>query len=466
MMDDVAVSAVRLARFAASFPQLDVPEEIDTAAKRYLADTLACAIAAAGDPDAAAITICREYARRGMSRPEATILGSAERTDLRSAALVNCTMARYIDANDIYMGRPGRDTGHFSDVIPALIGAAEKSGATGRDLLNAIIIAYETQAILCESYHWMRRGFHSVSTASVGTALGAGYLMNLNEEQLTHAVTLSVTSGLMLQSWLKPAEELPAIKGGAAGFTAERGIMAAELAEMGFTGPPDAIETLYERFASEVDMEPFTWLGQRWTTHRNAIKPVPAQIYTQAAIQCAEQLYRDGLRLDALTSLVVRSNDGCCGRVQGSPQAFNPASREAADHSTPFVVAMVLRDGFLTEASYRGEPWLDNDLRALMSGMQLIIDPEWDRRLNEEGLLGAEIRAADRSGKQYHARVCQFTGHPDNPLPDEALVAKLSSLLDDPAIQGHGAGRRLMNACLAIDDREDVTELVASCRLT
>ncbi|HEX2280234.1 MAG TPA: hypothetical protein VHG52_00600, partial [Thermomicrobiales bacterium] len=206
------------------------------------------------------------------------------------------------------------------------------------------------------------------------------------------------------------------------------------------------------------------WPGARWTTHRNAIKPVPAQIFTQAAIQCAEQLYQDGLRLDEMASLTVRSHEGCCGRVQGSPQAFVPATREAADHSTPFVVAMVLRDGFLAESSYRGEPWLNDDLRAKMATMQLVIDPEWDHRIQEDGLIGAEISATDRSGREYHAAVRQFAGHPDNPLSDDGLATKLTSLLDEPGIQGEGAGRRLLKTCLAIGGAPDVTSLVAACR--
>lgn len=141
IVEDKLFAAQRLARFAANLRHDQIPDEVTQAAARNLADTLACAIAAAVDPEAKAITICRDYALRGLSRPEATILGSADQTDLRSAALVNCTMARYIDANDIYMGRPGRDTGHFSDITPALVATAEKTGALGRDLLAAIVIA-------------------------------------------------------------------------------------------------------------------------------------------------------------------------------------------------------------------------------------------------------------------------------------------------------------------------------------
>lgn len=458
-------AAEKLARFAATFDSLDLPDEVDLAARRHLADTLGCAIAAAADPEADAVNYCREYARRGSARPEATILGTAEKTDLRSAALSNCTMARFIDANDMYMSRPGRDAGHFSDMIPALLATAEVTGASGRALLNAIIIGYETAAILCESNHWNRSGFHSVSVATTGTALGAGYLLGLDETQLTNAATLAITSGLMLQSWLKPAAGMPSIKGAAAGYTGERGIMCAELAKMGLTGPPDAIESQYEWFPLDVDMEPFDWPGRRWTMHRNAIKPVPAQIFTQATVQGAEQFYSEGLRLDDMATLTVRSHEGCCGRVQGSPQAFKPETREAADHSTPFVIAMTLRDGFLAPTSYHGNPWLDESLRKAMSRIELVIDPEWNRRLQEEGLRGAEMSATDRAGREYQTEVRQFAGHPDNPLSNEQLVAKLALLVDDPAIQGDGAGQRLLDLCLAIGEQPDVEGIIAAFRL-
>ncbi len=456
--------AEQMAAFSTELNWRQIPDSVRHAAVRHLADTLACAIAAAAEPDAEAIEISRKYALRGIARPEATIIGSLIQTEVRSASFVNCTMARYIDANDIYLSK--RDGGHFSDAIPAVLAMAEMTVATGQALLEAIVVAYEIQAVLAESYRWMTRGFHSVSQVTVGVAAAVARLLGLDSDRTTHAINLAMTSGLILQSWLKPSESVPAIKSGSAGLTAERGILCAELAADGITGPPDAIETLFDLLPSDSDPEPVRWLGKRWTTNRNAIKPVPAQIYTQAVIQCAEHLYQDGLRLDQVASITVRSNDGACGRVQGAPEAFTPQTRESADHSTPFVVAMTLRDGPMSPATYDGRPWLIPELREAMARMELIIDDAWQRNMVEDGVLGAEMIAIDMAGKRYEAVVDQFTGHPDRPLSDLQLVDKLEKFLARPHIQSQGAGSRLFDACLAVEHASSIADLVMACQIT
>lgn len=460
-MSDGTTLGGRIARFAATLDYDAIPEETRVAARRYLADTLACAIAAAAEREAPALDSILRYARSVGSAQEATLIGYGGQLGLREAALVNCTLARYLDANDIYLGLPGRFAGggHFSDAIPAVVGAAEALGSSGQDLLTAVVLAYEVQGALANAYLWLDRGFHSVSQVAVGTAAAVGWLLKLDETRLLHAISLSITGGLILQSWLKPAPVVPAIKGGAAGISAERGILCARLAAEGFTGPPDAIETLFEYFPAEALPEMFDALGTGWTTPRNAIKLAPAQIFTQPVIQCAQDLHRQGLRLDNLQRLTVHSNNGACGRVQGSPGAFKPESRESADHSTPFVVAMTLRDGAVTAASYDGEPWRDPELGEKMSSMELMIDPYWDAEF-EAGRFGAEIVATDSSGRRYQTRVEQFAGHPDNTPTDEELLAKLSGLLDRELVQGPGAGRRLLEACQQIDAAPSVVDLV------
>lgn len=458
--------AERIADYAADLTYEAIPEDVHAAARRYLADTIACSIAAAAERDAPALDAIVRFARSVGSSPETTLIGYGGRVGLREAALVNCTLARYLDANDIYLGKPGRFAGggHFSDVIPAVLGAAEANAASGRDLLTAVVLAYEVQGALADSYLWLDRGFHSVSQVSVAAAVATGWLIGLDREGLTHAVSLAATGGLILLSWLKRSPVVPAIKGGAAGITAERGVLCARLAAEGFTGPPDAIETLFEFFPAEARPDAFDQLGHSWTTPQSAIKLAPAQIFTQPVIQVAQQLHDQGLRLDKVARLTVRSNNGACGRVQGSPGAFKPESRESADHSTPFVVAMTLRDGAVTAGSYDGSPWLDPELREKMSHFELVIDPFWDSEF-EAGRFGAEIVATDNFGREYRARVDQFAGHPDNPASVEQLLEKMSGLLDRDDVQGQGAGRRMLDLCLGIDEDDSIRPLIEACRL-
>ncbi|MEZ4572965.1 MAG: MmgE/PrpD family protein [Thermomicrobiales bacterium] len=336
--------AETLARFTAGLDYNRIPGDIVTDAAMLLADTLACAIAAAAEPGPNAIDIVSEQARADQGSAVATVVGTGWKTSLRAATLVNCTMARYLDANDIYMPVAGSlsGSGHFSDALPALVSAAEAFGSTGRELIEAVVVAYEVQASLADAFPWLDRGFHSVSQVTVAVALAVGKLMGLTGLELAHASSLAITAGLFVQSWLHPSTDVPAIKGGAPGLAAERGITCAELAGRGFTGPLDAFESFFAFFGEDLPdpASVFDRLGADWMTPRNAIKSVPAQIYIQPVAQCVGRLYDDGLRLESVSWLRVISNDGACGRVQGAPGAFRPASREAADHSTPFVAVM------------------------------------------------------------------------------------------------------------------------------
>ncbi|MCC6780121.1 MAG: MmgE/PrpD family protein, partial [Hyphomicrobiales bacterium] len=152
--------AETIAEFALGLQFEDIPPEDLAAAVTAVADTLACAVGAFDEPGP---RILREYARDRGSHPQATLLGSTDKVDVALAALVNCTMARDLDANDLYAGPPSRDTGHFSDAIPALLAVAERTSASGRDFLTSVVIAYEVQAVLAEAYLWMQRGLHAVS---------------------------------------------------------------------------------------------------------------------------------------------------------------------------------------------------------------------------------------------------------------------------------------------------------------
>lgn len=458
--------AEQLAGFAADLRLDRVPDDTVRAATWYLADTLACALAAAREPDADAVDIVIRHASAHRALPEATVVGTDWKTSLGAAALANCTMARYIDANDIYMPVAGSlsGAGHFSDALPALLAAAESVEASGVDLIEAVIIAYESQAALADALPWLDIGLHSVSQVTIAVALAAGRLLGVDREQLAHASSLAVTTGLILNTWLHPESKVPAIKGGAPGFAAERGITCARLAASGFTGPLDAFETFFERHnvQSTGYTEPFERLGREWMTPRNAIKPVPAQIYIQAVVQCARQMYGEGLRLADLKQLTVYSNPGACARVQGSPGAFRPASREAADHSTPFVTAMVLRDGDITPSTYAGSPWTSNEILEAMTRMSLVVDEEWTTRMRESGLLGAEIVAESIDGRRYAARVEQFRGHPDNPLSREELVVKINGCIGEARNASRGA--ELLELCESLASGGNIDPLIGFWR--
>ena len=455
--------AATIAEFALGLRYEDLPDDVLRTAVVAIADTLACAIGALDEPGPA---ILRDYAAAHAALPEATLLGSVERVAAPLAALVNCALARDLDANDLYAGSPGRDTGHFSDAIPALLATAERAGASGRELVTAVVVAYEVQAVLSECYLWMDRGLHSVSQVAWAVPAAAGRLLGLSHEQVVAAIGLAgTTGGLILQSWLRPSPSLPLIKGGAPGFAAKTGLEAIDLAAAGFTAPDDALETLFDRLPSSLDPAPFSWLRPpyRFHTPRTMLKRYPAQIFTQAAIEAAVDLHRQiGGAVDDIAVATLYGHSRVAAGVQGSAAAYTPETRAAADHSTPFVVAVALRDGDLTPASYDGEPWRDAALRDLMRRIDLVIDPAFEEAFTMRGQLGCRLVVEMLDGRRLEAVVRQQRGHPDVPLTRGELLAKMRGLVDRKL--GAGAADRLLAEVEALPNAPGVDRLVAVCR--
>lgn len=454
--------AETMADYALGLRFEDLPPAVVRAAVTAVADTLACAVGATGEPGP---TILRRYAREHAGRAEASLLGSGERVDLPLAALVNGTLARDLDANDIYAAPPGRDLAHFSDAIPAVLAAAELAGASGRDFLTAVVVVYELQAALVEAYRWIPRGLHSVSAVTWAVPAAAGRLLGLSREQIVAAIGLAgTTGGLILQSWLKPSLAIPLVKGGAPGFAGQTALQATLLAQAGFTAPADALETLFERLPSDVDPAPFARLAARsgFTTPRNMVKRYPAQIYTQAAVQAAVQFHPAIGDVNDIAVATVYGHREVAAGVQGAAAAYTPESRATADHSTPFVVAVALRDGDLTPASYQGEPWHDPALRDLMQRIDLVIDPAFDRALLVEGRFGCRLVVEMLDGRRLEATVAQQRGHPDNPLARDDLLAKMRGFTDP--VLGARSADGLLAAAEALPEAPSVAPLIAACR--
>lgn len=428
--------ASRIAAFANGLTFDELSQGAVDAATRAIADTLACAIGAANQP---AVKLVREYALARSGRQTATLIGADGKVDPALAALVNATAARDLDANDLYATAPGRDTGHFSDAIPSLLAIAEQQRSSGRDLILATVIAYEIQAALAEGYLWMDRGLHAVSQVAWAVPAAAGRLMGLTDNEIVNAIGLSgSTGGLILQSWLKPSKSIPMIKGASAGFAAMRGVEAAELAKTGFTAPPDALETLFDRLESDADLSRFGRLEERdvFAITRTIIKRYPAQIYTQSAVEAAIELSGRIISVDDIAVATLYGHRKLAAGVQGSGAAYTPETREAADHSTPFVLAVGLRDGDLTPASYEGEPWRDETLLDLMRRIDLVIDPELDAAFDNEGKLGCRLLVEMIDGTVHETSVDQPQGHPDRPLSREALLAKMGGLAEPSRATG------------------------------
>ena len=181
--------------------------------------------------------IIRGYAGDLGGAEEATILATGERTSALNAALVNGTMGHALDYDDF--GGFGHPT---VAIFPALLALGESIGATGRDLMEAYVVGCEVGLAVDYATHYhtqqMHRGFHSTAILGrLAAAAACAKLLKLNEEQTTMALGMagSMAGGVIhnFGTMTKPLH---------AGMTCRDGVMAAQLAQRGFTAGDQILE--------------------------------------------------------------------------------------------------------------------------------------------------------------------------------------------------------------------------------
>ena len=451
----------QMADFVFDLEWSDVPAHVEHAARRHLPDTLACAVGAYREKPVRAL---RDYATETRSRRASTLLGSSERTSPSMASLVNGTMVRYLDANDI----SSFGGGHFSDGIPPLLAVAEDRGHSAGDLVLSVIALYEIQGALARSFDFMSRGYHALTQIPWTVPIVAARLMGGDREAAVNAAGLSGATGMVLNTWLKPTDTIPSIKGVAVGLAGQRAVECADLAVRGVSSSHDALEFAFETLAKldgpPPDLRPFQDLGSVWTTHRHVIKSYPSQIYTQAAVEAALTLRRQLSGVDEIEGVTVYGHRNVCSGVQGSAGAFRPKNREAADHSTPFVMAMALLKGRLTLEEFADEAWLSTEVITMMDRIQLVVDPERDTDFVDNGVFGVGLEARMSDGRSESVEIRQPTGHPDNPMTDHQLLDKMTCLtsgLVEEEVPG-----LIFDLCMNMDGDTDLTRLIELCKVS
>jgi 2-methylcitrate dehydratase len=462
--ESLKTMAQKMAEFTFALRYDAIPPEVKATAQRHLTDTLACALAGREAPTLVAL---QKHALAQGGRTDATIIGTAKKVPAALAALVNGTMVRYLDANDIFVMHRGGASGHFSDGTAAILALAERYRRRGEELLTCLVASYELQGVLADSLNFWERGFHPLTNVAWVAPIIAARLIGATPAMAVHACGLSVATGSVLNTWIRAAQTIPTIKSIAVGLVSQHAVESAELATLGVTATKDALEVVLTHLKPHrgfrFDPTAVEQLGRRWSMTRNMIKLYPAQIHTQAAIEATLGLYQNGGRAEQMRKLILHGHRNVCGGVQGSGQAFAPSSQEAADHSTPYVMAMALLRGRLTPGEYQGSPWTTSEVKNVMGKIELVIDPERDKAFDTEGILGARLVAEMNDGRIEEIVVRQPRGHPDAPLSDAELLEKMTQLLQTtaPVLKP----QRLLQLCNGLSSAKDVAKLVESCRV-
>ena len=326
-----------ISKFAASLKFADLSPDAVYQAKRFLLDALGCALGGYRQHDVLiALQVLDEIAGRGPC----TVIGSGKRVDPVSASLANALMIRCMDYNDIYWKQ---DPSHPSDIFPAALACCERAQSDGRELIVGLVLGHEFECRFCEAAvpGIRERGWHHATLTAFVSPIVAGRALHLTAEQIQHAFGISASRHATLGA--VTAGKLTMMKNTVDPMATQSGVLAALMAEKGYTGPEhvvDGKEGLTHCFGPEWKLNVLTdGIGASWRITQCGMKFFPTEALTHAPIYAVLDLVREhNLKPEQVEKVHIRSLARAAD-ILSDPSKYDPRSKETADHSLPYVIA-------------------------------------------------------------------------------------------------------------------------------
>ncbi len=347
--------------------------------KQRLLDMIGVSLVGSRDLDSAGIRAIKVVRDMG-GRPIATVLGAGFQTNAVDAAFANGASAAALDVCDTTTV----PLCHLSScLVPAVLAVAEQENASGPELIEAFVVAYESAVRVGSTMsgaQYFVRGFHSCGTwACFGTTAGAAKLLGLNADQLRNAwgIVASAASGLRTAygTMTKPLHSA---------YSARNGVMAALLAREGFTGPmsvlerdPNARQTAHRYFSfptifdsvESVDLSAVTdRLGELWhlVSHPPTEKfhPGVAGTYIDLAIDLRQRHGIDPSRIERIEYWSSPANLDC------HAQFDDPKESDAARYSIRYAIAAAFLDGEVDIKQHRIDRIFKDDIQSMIRRVQ------------------------------------------------------------------------------------------------
>src|SRR5882672_5491280 len=417
--------ARELSEAALNFKYETTPPDVIREAKRFILDALACALGAfEADP----CRICRDVARETGGKGEATLIGEAAKVSVSSAIIANETMIRYLDYNDVlyFPKSPGKIGGaHPSDSLPAALALGERQHASGKQVIEAAVAAYETigRMVDATAEGLTPMGFHHGSVMPFAGAVIAGKLLGLDAAQMTHAMGIGASAAVALAINDAEGEEYNNTKNIVDGFMAERGVFGALLAQRGFTGPERIIEGNkgfahsllrgVENYIIKPPPNTYYLMGAK-------MKVYPTESTNQGHLAATSQLVVEhDLKPDDIAEVVLRMSKRTVEH-NGDPAKKYPRNKETADHSAYFITALgIVTRGRVAPSSFNDAAYADPTILSLIEKVRLEHGPEYDA-ITPAALV--TIHTTD--GRVLKKRVDHPRGNPENRMTDDELRQK------------------------------------------
>jgi len=417
--------------------------------KRRLVDSIGCALGAYHSPPG---TITRAMALALNDSRAGIVLGTKHTTSPERAAFANGTLFRYLDYNDTYLSL---EPAHPSDNLSAAIAVAQAAGKTGRDLILAAVIGYEIQCRLCDAASLRAHGWDHVFYGALSTAALAGKLWGLDEDQLEHALGLAGVCNIATRQ--TRTGQMSMWKACAFANAARNGVFAADLARRGLTGPYEIFEGPKGIFKQLTGPFELTLGGTGdFLINKTYIKFWPAEYHSQSAIEAILAL-RPQIGKRKVAHIDIKSFEAAVSIIGSEPEKWRPTSRETADHSMAYCVAVALLDGDVTLASFDADRLSSPAVLDLMDKTRISEDSE----MNEgypKGIPNHLFVKLD-DGSTIDQRVDYPRGHHLNPMTDDEVVAKFKRL--GRGVITEQTADRVLDTIWKLDVATDLTSLLS-----
>lgn len=420
---------VELANFVAGLRYEDLAPEVSTYAETLLIDVVGAGLYGAST---AAGRIALEVASHEAGEGSAPVWGQGVTRPTRAAAFVNGVQAHAFELDDYH---PGGKL-HASAVVgPAALAVAAGQPVSGRDLLVAFVAGHEAMvraSLAANAGAARERGWHVTGLVGpFGAAAAAGHLLGLSGDSLANAfgIAASCAGGLFAFS-----AQGAMTKAFHAGHAATEGVLAAQLAAAGFTGPTDVFEASdgFLRAVSDRSEAGLLTkgLGDRFEIMNTAIKPYSCCGSIHSSIDAALHLVEryelqpdDIEEITAYNAAVVRQQCGFEFRGDGGPLE--------AQMSTQYCLAVAVADRAVSLPQFRAPRLEDPQVRELAGRVRCEVDPELDAgyaaAISEKP---ARVSIMTKDGRSLERFVPGARGSTAAPFERNEAVEKFDQTLD------------------------------------
>lgn len=445
---DKSISRI-ISEFAVNLKYEDLPSDVIIEAKRFLYDSIGCAFGSYHTKD---VNIIRNIYKEIGGKEEATTFAFGDKIPAVNAALVNSLMIRALDFNDIYWKE---DPSHPSDLIPAALSTAEINNTSMKDVITAIVLAYEFEQRLClfAKPGIRERKWHHATLTQFVSPIAAGKILGLTVDQMVNAIGINGSHNHTIGC--PTAGKLTMMKNTVDPMAVQSGVFAALLAKNGYSGTEKVFEGkegFMDAFigwnAKEEKINPTEMMGRdgtsKWSWDVDALignlgdsfkilecgmKAFPTEALTHTHISCVlKAMINNKLEYSEIEEVKVTAFAQAYD-ILFDPAKYRPESRETADHSLPYCLAAAIVDKKITTNTFSDGKLKDPRIYEVIDKIKGEPSLEFEKMFPAKQ--PSRIVIKTKNGEEFTEYLEYPKGDPREPMTEEDLDNKFDGLTSD-----------------------------------